>query len=147
MTEMILLSEAQMARISPFFTLSHGIPRVDDRRVISGIIFVIRNGLRWRDAPKDYGPHIFHTNSEDVVSYLSRFTQWRPYEHRVLAESSKGLVPIPINRTTLNTLYGLNVWSRTLMVHYFPMVGRMRYGAGTPRERHNDSGGSSSGTA
>ena len=47
MTEMILLSEAQMARISPFFPLSHGIPRVDNRRVISGIIFVIRDGLRW----------------------------------------------------------------------------------------------------
>ena len=57
MTEMILLSEAQMARISPFFPLSHGIPRVDDRRVISGIIFVIRNGLRWRDVPPSYGPH------------------------------------------------------------------------------------------
>ena len=46
MTEMILLSEAQMARISPFFPLSHGVPRVDDRRVVSGIIFVIRNDLR-----------------------------------------------------------------------------------------------------
>ena len=45
MTEMILLSEAQMARISPFFPLSHGIPKVDDRRVISGIIFVIRDGF------------------------------------------------------------------------------------------------------
>lgn len=54
-----------------------------------------------------YGPHIFHTNSDDVVAYLSRFTQWRPYEHRVLAHSSQGLVPIPINRTTLNMLYGL----------------------------------------
>ena len=57
MTEMILLSEAQMARISPFFPLSHGVPRVDDRRVVSGIIFVIRNGLRWRDLPASYGPH------------------------------------------------------------------------------------------
>ena len=57
MTEMILLSEAQMARISPFFPLSHGMPRVDDRRVINGIIFVIRNGLRWRDEPASYGPH------------------------------------------------------------------------------------------
>jgi transposase len=55
MTEMILLSDAQMARISPFFPLSHGVPRVDDRRVISGIIFVIRNGLRWRDVPASYG--------------------------------------------------------------------------------------------
>ena len=51
MSEMFLLSEDQMARISPFFPLSHGMPRVDDRRVISGIIFVIRNGLRWRDVP------------------------------------------------------------------------------------------------
>ena len=57
MTELILLSEGQMARISPFFPLSHGVPRVDDRRVISGIIFVIRNGLRWRDVPASYGPH------------------------------------------------------------------------------------------
>ena len=51
MTEMILLSEAQMARILRFFPLSHGIPRVDDPRVISEIIFVIHNGLRWRDVP------------------------------------------------------------------------------------------------
>ena len=50
MTELFLLSEAQMCRIEPFFPLSHGVPRVDDRRVISGIVFVIRNGLRWRDA-------------------------------------------------------------------------------------------------
>ncbi len=46
-----------MERIRPFFPLSHGVPRVDDRRVLSGIIFVNRNGLRWRDAPADYGPH------------------------------------------------------------------------------------------
>ena len=50
MTDLFLLSEAQMRRIEPFFPLSHGVPRVDDRRVISGIVFVIRNGLRWRDA-------------------------------------------------------------------------------------------------
>src|ERR671932_1238054 len=54
-----------------------------------------------------YGPHIFHTNSQQVASYLSRFTQWRPYEHRVLAQVRGGLlVPIPINRTTINRLYG-----------------------------------------
>ena len=52
-----------------------------------------------------YGPHIFHTNSADVFAYLSRFTEWRPYEHRVLAEVEDKLVPIPINRTTLNALY------------------------------------------
>lgn len=52
-----------------------------------------------------YGPHIFHTNSADVVDYLSRFTAWRPYEHRVLADLGGRQVPIPINRTTLNLLY------------------------------------------
>ncbi len=52
-----------------------------------------------------YGPHIFHTNSDDVFAYLSRFTQWRPYEHRVLADVRGQLVPMPINRTTLNMLY------------------------------------------
>jgi UDP-galactopyranose mutase len=56
-----------------------------------------------------YGPHIFHTNSDEVFAYLSRFTRWRPYEHRVLASVADKLVPIPINRTTLNTLYGLNL--------------------------------------
>jgi len=52
-----------------------------------------------------YGPHIFHTNSEQVVEYLSQFTKWRPYEHRVLAQARGQLVPIPINRTTLNMLF------------------------------------------
>ncbi|WBH18143.1 UDP-galactopyranose mutase [Sphingomonas radiodurans] len=52
-----------------------------------------------------YGPHIFHTNSDDVFAYLSRFTAWRPYEHRVLASVGEQLVPMPINRTTLNMLY------------------------------------------
>ena len=56
-----------------------------------------------------YGPHIFHTNSADVFDYLSRFTEWRPYEHRVLADVDGQLVPMPINRTTLNMLYGLNL--------------------------------------
>ena len=57
MTDLIWLSEAQMRRIKPYFPLSHGVPRVDDRKVISGIIFVIRNGLRGRDDPADKGPH------------------------------------------------------------------------------------------
>ena len=56
-----------------------------------------------------YGPHIFHTNAERIVQYLSRFTQWRPYEHRVLAQVAEHRVPIPINLTTLNTLYGLQM--------------------------------------
>ena len=56
-----------------------------------------------------YGPHIFHTNSEAVVDYLSQFTEWRPYEHRVLAYVREKLVPIPINRTTLNDLFDLDL--------------------------------------
>jgi len=67
MSDMFWLSEAQMRRIEPYFPRSHGVPRVDDRRVISGIIFVIRNGLRWRDAPKDYGPH---------KTIYNRFIRW-----------------------------------------------------------------------
>jgi UDP-galactopyranose mutase len=58
-----------------------------------------------------YGPHIFHTNSDEIVDYLSQFTEWRPYEHRVLAEVRGQLVPIPINRTTLNRLFGLDLRS------------------------------------
>ena len=56
-----------------------------------------------------YGPHIFHTNSEKVVDYLSQFTDWRPYEHRVVARVDGKLVPMPINRTTVNELYGLEL--------------------------------------
>jgi UDP-galactopyranose mutase len=56
-----------------------------------------------------YGPHIFHTNSDEIVDYLSQFTAWRPYEHKVLADVRGQLVPIPINRTTLNKLFDLNL--------------------------------------
>ncbi len=56
-----------------------------------------------------YGPHIFHTNSKNIFDYLSRFTAWRPYEHRVLAEVDGMLVPIPINLDTVNKLYGLDL--------------------------------------
>jgi UDP-galactopyranose mutase len=56
-----------------------------------------------------YGPHIFHTNAQRIVDYLSRFTEWRPYEHRVLAQVDEHLLPIPINLTTLNGLFGLSM--------------------------------------
>ncbi|WP_149864640.1 IS5 family transposase [Pacificimonas flava] len=67
MSDLWMLSEAQMRRIEPFFPLSHGIPRVDDGRIVSGIIFVIRNGLRRRDAPTGYGPH---------KTIYNRFIRW-----------------------------------------------------------------------
>jgi len=56
-----------------------------------------------------YGPHIFHTNAVRVVGYLSQFTEWRPYEHRVLAFVDGQLLPMPINRLTVNSLYGLSL--------------------------------------
>jgi len=65
-----------------------------------------------------YGPHIFHTNSKKVFDYLSEFTEWRPYEHRVLASVDGQLVPIPINLTTINSLYGLNLSSEDVQSFY-----------------------------
>jgi len=56
-----------------------------------------------------YGPHIFHTNSREVFDYLSQFTQWRPYQHRVRANVDGQLLPIPINLDTINQVYGLNL--------------------------------------
>lgn len=67
MSEPWLLSEAQMRRIEQHFPLAHGIPRVDDRRIVSGIIYVIRGGLMWRDAPRAYGPH---------KTIYNRFIRW-----------------------------------------------------------------------
>ena len=67
MSDQFWLTRAQLKRLEPHFPLSHGIPRVDDLRVVSGIIHVIRNGLRWRDAPKDYGPH---------KTLYNRFVRW-----------------------------------------------------------------------
>jgi len=61
-----------------------------------------------------YGPHIFHTNSKDVFNYLSKFTEWRNYQHKVLACVDGQQVPIPINLTTINSLYGLQLSSAEL---------------------------------
>lgn len=61
-----------------------------------------------------YGPHIFHTNSAAIAGYLSQFTAWRPYEHRVLARVDGKLLPIPINLDTINRLYGLELTSEEL---------------------------------
>lgn len=87
MSDLWLLSEAQMRRIEAYFPLSHGIPRVDDRRIVSGIIFMIRNGLRWRDAPAGYGPH---------KTIYNRFIRWSRLGvfNRIFAElAAKGGKP------------------------------------------------------
>ena len=67
MSDLVLLSVAQMRRIEPFFPRSRGLPRVDDRRVISGIVYVIRHGLQWKDAPTGYGP---------PKTLYNRFIRW-----------------------------------------------------------------------
>src|ERR1035441_10177424 len=100
MSDLIWLSRAQMRRIEPYFPLSHGVPRVDDRRVLSGIVFVIRNGLRWRDAPKEYGPH---------KTIYNRFIRWSRLGvfNRIFAElAAKGPKPerLMIDATHLTAL-------------------------------------------
>jgi transposase len=67
MNDLFLLSKKQFNRIKPYFPLSHGVPRVDDLRVISGIIYVIKNGLQWKDAPRGYGP---------PKTLYNRFVRW-----------------------------------------------------------------------
>ena len=65
-----------------------------------------------------YGPHIFHTNGKRIADYLSNFTKWRPYEHKVLAKIGKQFLPIPINIDTVNRLYGLNLDETTIQAFY-----------------------------
>ena len=72
-----------------------------------------------------YGPHIFHTNSKDVFDYLSKFTQWRQYEHHVLASVDGMLVPIPINLETINRLYNMNL-SSSEMARFLDSVAEKR---------------------
>jgi putative transposase len=67
MADLFLLSQAQMRRINCYFSRSHGVVQVDDRRIVSAIVFVIKNGLRWRDAPREYGPH---------KTIYNRFVRW-----------------------------------------------------------------------
>lgn len=69
-----------------------------------------------------YGPHIFHTNAPRVSDYLSRFTSWRPYEHRVLASVAGKPLPLPINRDTLNELYGLDLETEADAERYLASV-------------------------
>ena len=67
MSTLFYLSRAQLDRIKPYFPLSHGIPRVDDLRILSGIIYVIKHGLQWKDAPREHGPH---------KTLYNRFIRW-----------------------------------------------------------------------
>jgi len=83
MSDCFWLTPAQLKRIEPYFPLSHGVPRVDDLRVISGIIHVIKRGLQWRDAPSDYGP---------PKTLYNRFVRWSRIGvfDRIFAELAAG---------------------------------------------------------
>ncbi len=89
MSNLYWLSEGQMERLRPYFPKSHGVPRVDDRRVLSGIIFINRNGLRWRDAPAEYG------------SYKTLYNRWKRWSDMgVFARIMTGLAAdSPDNKT------------------------------------------------
>ena len=75
MSNLFWLTNAQMIRLQPFFPKSHGGPRVDDRRVLSGMIFINRNGLRWCDAPKEYGP---------PKTLYNRWKRWSVFRRAIL---------------------------------------------------------------
>ena len=80
MSDLFWLNDAQMAKLEPFFPKSHGKPRVDDKRVLSGIIFINRNGLRWRDAPAVHGP------------YKTPYSRWKPWSEKgIFARMMVGL--------------------------------------------------------
>jgi transposase len=90
MSDLYWLTDEQMARLRPFFPKSHGKPRVDDRRVLSGIVFVNRNGLRWRDAPSAYGPH---------KTLYNRWKRWG--EKGVFLQMMEGLAAASADRKTV----------------------------------------------
>ena len=95
MDDLFLLCEAQMRRIAPFFPLSYGVPRVDDRRAVSGIVFVIKNGLRWRDAPAAYGRH---------KTIYNRFIRWSRMGvfNRIMIDATH----LKVHRTAASLLKG-----------------------------------------
>ncbi len=90
MSNLFWLTEAQMARLRPYFPKSHGRPRVDDRRVLSGIIFINRNGLRWCDAPSAYGP---------LKTLYNRWKRWS--DMGVFARIMEGLAAEGTDRKTI----------------------------------------------
>ena len=83
MSDLFYLSRSQLNLIKPYFPLAHGVPRVDDLRVISGIIHVIKRGLQWRDAPSEYGPH---------KTLYNRFLRWSQMGvfNKIFAELAAG---------------------------------------------------------
>jgi UDP-galactopyranose mutase len=101
---------------------------VDTRQHIAGNAYDFID--EWGVLAHRYGPHLFHTNAAVVSDYLSRFTAWHPYEHRVKAVIDGQYVPVPINRTTVNLMYGLNLETEDQVTDFYARVAE-------PREMHN----------
>ena len=99
MSDLYWLSDDQMAKLKPFFPKSHGKPRVDDKRVLSGIVFIKRNGLRWRDAPTEYGPH------KTLYSRWKRWSEKGVFARMLLELADQGgsTVTLMIDATHLKT--------------------------------------------
>lgn len=105
MSELCLLSEAQMRQIATYFPLSHEVRRVDGRRVVSGIIYVIRGGLMWRDAPKAYGPHKTIYNRFICWSRLGVFNRIFAKLHAVCDDQGRPLV-LPLSEGQMSDYKG-----------------------------------------
>jgi transposase len=93
MSGLFLLSARQMERISPFFPLAHGVPRVDDRRVVGGIVYVIKPGLQWKDAPKGYGPH------KTLYNRFIRWSRLRVYDRIFASLAADGPIALKARGT------------------------------------------------
>ena len=87
MRDLYWLSEEQLEPIKPYFPPSRGVPRIDDLRVISGIVFVIKRGLQWRDAPKEYGPH------KTLYNRFKRWSQMGVFDKIFMALASQEATP------------------------------------------------------
>jgi transposase len=130
MSNLFWLTDAQMARLQPFFPKSHGKPRVDDRPVLSGIIFINCNGLRWRDAPKEYGP---------PKTLYNRCKRWS--DKGVFARMMAGLAAeAAVSKTVMIDVRGMRHWfkhapaSISRRVARRPACGR-KWGPGDQRGR------------
>lgn len=111
----------------------HRVVVIDRRDHIGGNAWDCADAAGLRIHP--YGPHIFHTNAQRIVQWLSRFTDWHPYQHRVLARVGEGYYPIPINRTTINRLYGLDLDPAGIAAY----LERVRLPRGEPRSEPRSS--------
>ena len=107
MGDLFLLSKRQMARISASFALAHGVPRVDDRRVVSGIVYVIRNGLQWKDVPKEYGPH------KTLYNRFMRWSRLGVFDRIFAALSSEGPKP---ERIMIDATYCATIWMESAAI-------------------------------